>query len=94
MNNKLQHKDAKLYQRIDEVVHYLWDPIGISDSPGARDEYHSYLTGIYGNVKADDLDGLLEYMRWVTEHMGLQFDKTAANKAADVMFSWKRFINN
>jgi len=75
MSNKLQPKDAELFRRIDEVVHYLWDPIGISEHPEARDEYHSYLTAIYGNVKAENLDGLNEYMKWATENMGLQFNK-------------------
>jgi hypothetical protein len=41
--NEFMPKDKELYRRIDEVVHYLWDPIGVSDVPEARDEYHSYL---------------------------------------------------
>ena len=30
---KMMPADSELYRRIDEVVHYLWGPIGISESP-------------------------------------------------------------
>jgi|GEM_PF-7106682 len=29
--------DAELHQRIDEILHYLWDPIGVAHVPDARD---------------------------------------------------------
>ena len=32
----------ELELRCDEVLHYIWDPIGIAGQPGARDEYSSY----------------------------------------------------
>jgi hypothetical protein len=28
-------KEAELYQRLDEIIHYLWDPIGVSGVPEA-----------------------------------------------------------
>ena len=85
-------KDKLLYQRIEEVVHYIWDPIGISEHPEARDEYHSYMTAIYGRVQNGDLDGVLEYMKWVYENMGISFEKERAVKAAETMLEWKRYI--
>ncbi len=94
MSNELQPRDAELFRRVEEVVHYVWDPIGICEHPEARDEYHSYMTAIFGNVKAEDLDALVSYMAWVTENMGLQFDKVTAQKAAQVMLDWKRFLDD
>jgi hypothetical protein len=38
----LPHQD-ELYRRTDEVLHYIWDPIGVAGVPEARDEYDSYL---------------------------------------------------
>jgi hypothetical protein len=35
--------ERELRQRADEVLHYLWDPIGVSGIPAARDEYDAYL---------------------------------------------------
>ena len=39
--------ETALYRRTGEVLHYLWDPCGISDAPQARDEYDSYLPSVY-----------------------------------------------
>ena len=89
MSNELQRKDAELFRRIEEVVHYIWDPIGIREHPGARDEYSGYLTAIYENVKSEDLESLVEYMKWVVGNMGLNFNREDAYKAARVMLKWK-----
>jgi hypothetical protein len=39
MNNKLTINQSELFRRIDEILFYVWDPIGVNDSPYARDEY-------------------------------------------------------
>lgn len=46
MGARYSEKQKELYQRIDEVIHYIWDPIGINGAPKARDEYYSYLPEI------------------------------------------------
>ncbi len=38
MGQRLSPEDMAPYRAIDEVLHYIWDPIGISDAPEARDE--------------------------------------------------------
>ena len=45
--NGLSDKQKALYRRVDEVLHYVWDPIGISDTPEARNKYHGYLPRIF-----------------------------------------------
>ena len=47
MGHQLSAEHKELYRRVDEVLHYLWDPIGVSDVPEARDEYHSYLPHVF-----------------------------------------------
>lgn len=92
--HSLQPSDAELYRRVDEVVHYLWDPIGISHLPGARDEYQSYLLGIFGRLQKGQRDGILEYMKWmVEERMGLSFQLDAATVAADALLAWKQELD-
>ena len=89
----MPQKDAELYRRVEEVVHYILDPIGISSYPGARDEYHVYMTGIFGRVQAGNLDEIVEFMRWAaSENMGLQFDKEKAMEAANTMLAWRELI--
>ena len=90
MTRKMPPADAELYKRVDEIAHYIWDPIGVRDIAQARDEYHGYLPGLYGRVKAGDLDQIIDYMRWVvTENMGMSFDQSSAKNAARVMLDWK-----
>ena len=36
-----------LRARVDEVLYYVWDPIGVSDEPCARGEYRDYAPEIY-----------------------------------------------
>ncbi len=43
MGQELSPKENELYRRTHEVLHYIWDPVGVSDEPRARDEYQGYL---------------------------------------------------
>lgn len=43
MNKKI---DKELYKRIDDILWFDWDPIGINDS-APRDEYESYTPPIF-----------------------------------------------
>lgn len=47
MDRKMSPADKKLYQRADEVLHYVWDPIGLASMPAARDEYRGYLPQVF-----------------------------------------------
>ena len=47
MGKKLSPKENKLYKRVDETLFYIWDPIGVNHVPQARDEYYSFLPGIF-----------------------------------------------
>ena len=53
-------KDAELYRRLDEVAHYIWDPIGISNVPDARDEYRAYLRDVLPTLMLSIERGLLQ----------------------------------
>lgn len=45
-------KDNELYKRIDEILHYIWDLIGVAEIPQCRDEYQPYLPKAYQLVKS------------------------------------------
>lgn len=89
----LMPKDKELYQRLDEVIHYIWDPIGISHFPEARDEYHTYLPEIYARLKVGEKDSIVEYMKWVvTDSMGMVFNRERAEQVADILLHWKDVV--
>lgn len=83
--------DTELYRRIDEVVHYLWDPLCVSEFPGARDEYYSYLPKIFELVKSERDDELFTYLKRIAYlEMGLTFlDEEKTRNAIDVLMVWK-----
>lgn len=46
MRNRKQ-KAIEIQEKIRQVLLHDWDPIGVSDTPAAWDEYDSYVGGIY-----------------------------------------------
>lgn len=70
MGKKLPPSEMKLYRRVDEVLHYIWDPIGVAGIPQARDEYHSYSPRVF-NMLLSTTDGkeIIDYLISVEREM-------------------------
>lgn len=94
MGTKLSEKENELYQRIDEITHYIWDPIGIAGNPGARNEYYSYLPEIYKLAKLSDTkDKIAEYLNNIqTERMGMDSDIDRWNEIASLIMDWSKSL--
>ncbi len=45
--------ETALLRAVDEVLYYVWDPIGINDDPTVRDEYYSYVPQVFEYLRAD-----------------------------------------
>jgi len=79
----------ELYKRIDEILWFDWDPIGINEN-GVRDEYSGYLPGIYKlKVNGASKDEIAKYLdKIVTEKMGMEsnikFSEQIAEKIIDL----------
>ena len=65
-------KDFLLYKRIDDILWFDWDPIGVKDI-APRDEYQSYVPEIFGLVKAKkDRQAIADrLLKLETENMGM-----------------------
>ena len=50
-DNLTASRDFLLYKKIDDILWFDWDPIGINDL-APRDEYQGYIPEIFGLVKA------------------------------------------
>ena len=87
-------KDQELMIAIDEVVHYLWDPIGIAWLPEARDEYKGYIPELFIRTKSGQISEIIAYMEWmVIERMGLPyFNQVKALKIAKFLLQWRDLI--
>lgn len=74
-----------LYKKIDEILWIDWDPIGINDTPEARDEYYSYLPQIF-KLKIDgaDRETIAQHLdQIVTNRMGLFSNLKHCREVAD-----------
>jgi hypothetical protein len=88
--------DAELYQRVDEVLHYMWDPIGVAGMPMARDEYDSYLPKVFSLLTQSDNNNekIAEYLDYVaTDRMGLGENKKATLEIVSILQAWKERLN-
>lgn len=72
-----------LYRRVDEVLTYVWDPIGVREVPQARDEYQDYLPQVFKRViEASDPATIAEYLLSVeSERMGFTPNEKSRKEA-------------
>ena len=60
-------------ENIRQILLYEWDPIGVKEIPEARDEYDSYVSGVYrlltSNISAQQIAEHLAKVE--SEQMGL-----------------------
>ncbi|MEM9866485.1 MAG: hypothetical protein AAF765_02275 [Bacteroidota bacterium] len=69
-------KLTELERRIDEVLYYVWDPIGVSDLPHARGEYSSYTRTILNYVLKEDEHKIAEQLGKIeSTSMGMEIKK-------------------
>lgn len=94
MGRKLTDVELELYRRVDEVLSYVWNPIGVAHSPAARDEYHGYLPKVFAMLQEGaDASSVAAYLDTVaTERMGLQANGEHSKHVADLLLDWKTRI--
>ena len=91
MNRKLTQYETELWQRTDEVLHYIWDPIGVSGAPMARDEYATYqprvLKLLLDGQSADQIAAFLVGIE--QDNMGVKPVPKQALRVASVLVAWR-----
>ncbi len=94
MGKKLSPKDNELYRRCDEILHYLWDPIGVRGIPQTRDEYHAYSPVVFSLLKnRADERAIVDYLTKVErESMGLDPRPERAHDVARVLIEFREHI--
>ncbi|WP_400070461.1 hypothetical protein [Zobellia russellii] len=83
-------KLRELEKRIDEVLYYVWDPIGVSDEPCARAEYSSYTMTILKYVLKEDLIKIIRHLTTIeTDSMGLTANEERNEMVAQRLLDYK-----
>lgn len=89
LRNDLQRAEEMLqYQKIDDILWYDWDPIGINDI-APRDEYQSYTPQIFNLLKTEkNREAIVEVLSKIeTANMGLVGNMEKCLKIADKIFA-------
>jgi len=78
-------KHEVLFMRIDEILYYVWDPIGVNGSniPETRDEYSGYTQAIYKKVlegNSEHTANLLD--EFITNNMGMESQLSRCKEVA------------
>lgn len=94
MGQKLPPQQMKLYRQTDEILHYMWDPIGAAGIPQARDEYYSYLPQVFKLVLANQSkEEIASYLMGMeSENMGLKPNRKGALEIAEILLNTKEAI--
>lgn len=94
MGHRSAPQEVELYRAVDEVLFYIWDPIGVSRAPEARDEYQSYLPQVYRLLKeASPVADISSYLGSVTDYMGLTPNPRHDAEVVEVLVRWRDVIN-
>lgn len=93
-HHRLNQKDNHLFRVVDEVLHYVWDPIGISGVPQARNEYDSWVPQVFGLLRAgSDAPEIADCLQRISaDRMGLAKLEDRASEAAAVLVEWRDYL--
>ncbi len=85
----------ELEKRVDEVLYYVWDPIGVSSEPFARGEYRSYVGSILNMVQTDKSEKLIaEHLCEIeSQNMAMTPNKSKALETAKILKQHKSAID-
>jgi hypothetical protein len=90
MGKKLPPKELVLYCAIDEILWRDWDPIGISQIEGLRDEYQMYLPQVFKLALAGERSKIADYLFTVpVDRMGLTTQRNQHFAVADKILDAK-----
>jgi hypothetical protein len=93
-NTMLQRYEQDLLTRISEVLHYVWDPIGVCGEPNARDEYDSYVAGIYALLEggANTEQIAIHLDKIAVGGMDLRSNMEHNRVTADRLLAWREVL--
>ncbi|WP_206958501.1 hypothetical protein [Trinickia acidisoli] len=94
MGQKLGETELELYRRVDEILYYVWDPIGVAPNAVTRDEYQRYLPKVFSMLQEGaDASSIAVYLDNIaTESMGLNGNPEHSRRVVEFLLDWKTEI--
>jgi len=92
MDQRSETGEMELYRAVDEVLHYMWDPIGIRGRPEVRDEYQSYIAEVIALLHAGaETEAVADFLVEIeTVRMGLGENRERAARVANALRLWRQ----
>ena len=92
---KLGPEDSRLHPAISEVLHYIWDPIGVAGIPEARDEYEGYVHQVMSLLRSEATEAeIVDYLVDVeTNGMGLERPRAGSENAVRLLLRWRALVS-
>lgn len=86
--------DQELYQRVDEVLFYLWDPAGVARDPIAREHYSAFAPDVFAALldDADEQRVMEVLLLFETEFLGLSPRPSHARRVAELLVDWRNLL--
>lgn len=80
-----------LKQRVDEILFYVWDPLGFAPKTEHRTEYETYVPGILSMVEKDaDAKALAKRLKEIVRtQMGRTGFAESSDKAGEMLVAWR-----
>jgi len=90
MGRKLSAYEKDVFRYCNEILHYVWDPIGVAGSPYARDEYDSYVPGVVSLLfSGSDVSAIAKHLTQITtDSMGLNAGRQRDLETAELLIQW------
>ena len=94
MERKLSAYEKDVFRYCNEVLHYVWDPIGIAGHPQARDEYDSCVPGVVKLLFSDaSTRAIAKHLTQLsTDAMRLSAKREHDLKIAELLIEWRNVL--
>lgn len=91
MSGRPRRPQAELRRAVGEILHYLWDPIGVAEVPDARSEYDAYADRIFAMLVhgSSELDIAAALQGMAQQQMGLHCSEPHGARIARTLIAWR-----
>lgn len=94
MSNAAEQFETELLQRVDEVLYYHWDPLGVSREPVTRQEYAAFVPEVFAALLDDaDEQRVMELLLLLeSDFLGVGPRPSQARRVAEMLIEWRALL--
>lgn len=94
MNTTADQFEPELLQRVDEVLYYHWDPLGVAREPVSRQEYAAFVPEVFAALLDDaDEHRVMELLLLLeSEFLGIGPRPSQARRVAEMLVDWRALL--